>query len=437
MRFKDSGIEWLGEIPEHWEVRKLKYLAQFYTGNSIKDSEKSQYEVWEENSIPYIATKDIEIDSCVVDYENGMYIKKNNLNFLKAPKSSVLLCVEGGSAGKKLAFLNQEVCFVNKLCCINADKISINKKMLFYILQSNFFGNLFFSSIKGLIGGITSKELAEFKIPLPPLQEQKAIAEFLDKKCDKISQFIESKQKLIALLTEKKQALINAVVCRGLNKNTELKESGVKYLGTTPKHWEVRRLASFGKFSKGGNIGRNDLLDEGISTLIYGDIYTKYEIKTHTLHSKVSQETAKNATPIYKGDILFSGSGETKEDIGKNIVYLGDEKAFAGGDVIIFRQNQNDALFLSYALNTQGVRFCKLIESKGEIIVHIYASNLRDIKIPLPPLQEQKAIASYLDTQITKIDLAIEKTKQQITYIKEYKTSLINQVICGRIQQKD
>ena len=437
MRFKDSGIEWLGEIPEHWEVRKLKYLAQFYTGNSIKDSEKSQYEVWEENSIPYIATKDIEIDSCVVDYENGMYIKKNNLNFLKAPKSSVLLCVEGGSAGKKLAFLNQEVCFVNKLCCINADKISINKKMLFYILQSNFFGNLFFSSIKGLIGGITSKELAEFKIPLPPLEEQRAIADYLDKKCDKISRFIESKQKLITLLQEKKQALINAVVCRGLNKNTELKDSGVEYLGTIPKHWEVRRLASFGKFSKGGNIGRNDLLDEGISTLIYGDIYTKYEIKTHTLHSKVSQETAKNATPIYKGDILFSGSGETKEDIGKNIVYLGDEKAFAGGDVIIFRQNQNDALFLSYALNTQGVRFCKLIESKGEIIVHIYASNLRDIKIPLPPLQEQKAIASYLDTQITKIDLAIEKTKQQIALIKEYKTSLINQAICGRIQQKD
>ena len=434
MRFKDSGIEWLGEIPQHWEVRKLKYLAQFYTGNSIKDSEKSQYEVWEENSIPYIATKDIEIDSCVVDYENGMYIKKNNLNFLKAPKSSILLCVEGGSAGKKLAFLNKEVCFVNKLCCINADKISINKKMLFYILQSNFFGNLFFSSIKGLIGGITSKELAEFKIPLPPLEEQKAIAEFLDKKCDKISQFIESKQKLITLLQEKKQALINAVVCRGLNKNTELKESGVKYLGIIPKHWEVRRLASFGKFSKGGNIGRNDLLNEGISTLIYGDIYTKYEIKTHTLHSKVSQETAKNATPIYKGDILFSGSGEIKEDIGKNIVYLGDEKAFAGGDVIIFRQNQNDALFLSYALNTQGVRFCKLIESKGEIIVHIYASNLRDIKIPLPPLQEQKAIASYLDTQITKIDLAIEKTKQQIALIKEYKTSLINQAICGRMQ---
>ena len=248
-----------------------------------------------------------------------------------------------------------------------------------------------------------------------------------------LDKFIESKQKLITLLQEKKQALINAVVCRGLNKNTELKESGVKYLGIIPKHWEVRRLASFGKFSKGGNIGRNDLLDEGISTLIYGDIYTKYEIKTHTLHSKVSQETAKNATPIYKGDILFSGSGETKEDIGKNIVYLGDEKAFAGGDVIIFRQNQNDALFLSYALNTQGVRFCKLIESKGEIIVHIYASNLRDIKIPLPPLQEQKAIASYLDTQITKIDLAIEKTKQQIALIKEYKTSLINQAICGRI----
>lgn len=96
---------------------------------------------------------------------------------------------------------------------------------------------------------------------------------------------------------------------------------------------------------KGGNISRNDLTDEGESVILYGDIYTKYEIKTHFLESKVSKETSALAIPIYKGDILLSGSGETKEDIGKSIVYLGDNKAFAGGDVIILGKKKTIAYF--------------------------------------------------------------------------------------------
>ena len=448
--YKPSGIEWLGEIPQSWEIVKIKQVSKVVTGKTpCLENE------WG-NEMPFITPTDCFLDTKYTSLSQRKLSKIGikNYNSIIIPQDSILVtCI--ASIGK-VVMSNKEVITNQQINSVipNTDLISPN--FAFYVLLVTMpFAENYFCGYS-ILPILNKSEFSNIKIPLPPLQEQKAIAEFLDKKCDKISQFIESKQKLITLLQEKKQALINECVTKGLNCYTkhnvesrplrgaqkekdsrQYKNSGVEYLGTIPKHWEVRRLASFGKFSKGGNIGRNDLLDEGISTLIYGDIYTKYEIKTHTLHSKVSQETAKNATPIYKGDILFSGSGETKEDIGKNIVYLGDEKAFAGGDVIIFRQNQNDALFLSYALNTQGVRFCKLIESKGEIIVHIYASNLRDIKIPLPPLQEQKAIASYLDTQITKIDLAIEKTKQQITYIKEYKTSLINQAVCGRIQLKD
>lgn len=429
MRFKDSGIEWLGEIPEHWEIKPLKAIF------NQRNEQNSDLKI---NNILSLV-KDIG----VIPYEEKGNLgnkSKDKLQEYKIAKVNDLVINKMNAVIGSLGLSKYEglVSPVYLVLYIDNPNHFINYySYIFQTKEVQHFLKTFSYGIMEIREAIDYLEFKKMSLPLPPLEEQKAIAEFLDKKCDKISQFIESKQKLITLLQEKKQTLINAVVCRGLNKNTELKESGVKYLGTIPKHWEVRRLASFGKFSKGGNIGRNNLLDEGISTLIYGDIYTKYEIKTHTLHSKVSQETAKNATPIYKGDILFSGSGETKEDIGKNIVYLGDEKAFAGGDVIIFRQNQNDALFLSYALNTQGVRFCKFIESKGEIIVHIYASNLRDIKIPLPPLQEQKAIASYLDTQTTKIDLAIEKTKQQIALIKEYKQTLISQAICGKMQQKD
>ncbi|HDZ4939019.1 TPA: restriction endonuclease subunit S [Campylobacter jejuni] len=227
--------------------------------------------------------------------------------------------------------------------------------------------------------------------------------------------------------------MINETITKGLDKNINFKDSGIEHLGEIPQHWKVRRLSTFGKFSKGGNISRQDLVESGDSALLYGDIYMNYEISTSFLNSKISKNTSLGAIPIYEGDILFAGSGETKEDIGKNIVYLGKDKAFAGGDVIIFRQKENSALFLSYALNTKYVKFYKGIESKGEIIVHIYASNLKDIKIPLPPLKEQEQIANFLDSEISKIDKIIEKIKKQIELIKEYKTTLINQAVCGRI----
>nr|WP_251821260.1 restriction endonuclease subunit S [Campylobacter jejuni] len=234
------------------------------------------------------------------------------------------------------------------------------------------------------------EDFQNIKIPFPSLKEQEQIANFLDEKCEQIANFIEKKEKLINLLKEQKQALINETITKGLDKNVNFKDSGIEHLGEIPKHWEIKRLATFGRFSKGDNISRQDLIESGDSALLYGDIYMNYEISTSCLDFKISKNTSLGAIPIYKGDILFAGSGETKEDIGKNIVYLGKDKAFAGGDVIIFRQKENNALYLSYALNTKYTKFCKGIESKEEIIVHIYASNLKDIRIPLPPLKEQE-----------------------------------------------
>ncbi|HEF3563092.1 TPA: restriction endonuclease subunit S, partial [Campylobacter upsaliensis] len=278
-------------------------------------------------------------------------------------------------------------------------------------------------------------------IPLPPLQEQKEIAEFLDSKCEKIQNYIDKKQKLITLLQEKKQALINEAVCGRVACHTERSEvsttaykpSGIEYLGLIPHHWEVRRVATLGKFFKGSNISKNDLQGSGVCVVLYGDIYTKYEIKTKQFQSKIAENFAKDKTQILCGDLLFSGSGETKEDIGKCICYLGNEKAYVGGDVIVLRQMGQDSLFLSYVLNSDYIKYQKAVISKGEIIIHIYALNLRDLKIPLPPLQEQKEIAAFLDSKVAQIDSVIEKTKKQIELIKEYKNTLINEAICGRI----
>ncbi|EOI6145384.1 restriction endonuclease subunit S [Campylobacter coli] len=422
--FKDSGIEWLGEIPQDWQIVPIRCCFGEFNARCNN------------NDYPLLS---VTIANGVV-YQNDITNKKDISN---DDKSNYKIVPLGAIAYNKMRMwqgaiginmLEKGIVSPAYVVAIPNKKININ--FSYYLLKSKNMICEYEKYSYGLCSDMNNLRYEDFqniKIPLPPLKEQEQIANFLDEKCEQIANFIEKKEKLISLLKEQKQTLINETITKGLDKNVNFKDSGIEHLGEIPKHWEIKRLATFGKFSKGGNISRQDLVESGDSALLYGDIYMNYEISTSCLDSKISKNTSLGAIPIYKGDILFAGSGETKEDIGKNIVYLGKDKAFAGGDVIIFRQKENNALYLSYALNTKYAKFCKGIESKGEIIVHIYASNLKDIRIPLPPLKEQEQIAKFLDEKCEKIDLLIEKTKKQIKLIKEYKTTLINQAVCGRI----
>ena len=122
-QMKDSGVEWIGEIPKDWKIRKIKNIADIYTGNSIKDNEKEKY-LDSENAIPYISTKEIDLNTSRINYTNGMYTKKGDCSFKVAKKGSTLMCIEGGSAGKKISYLLQDVSFVNKLCCFRSNIIN-------------------------------------------------------------------------------------------------------------------------------------------------------------------------------------------------------------------------------------------------------------------------------------------------------------------------
>ncbi|EFO9375450.1 hypothetical protein HL734_000640 [Campylobacter upsaliensis] len=417
--YKPSGIKWLGEIPKHWEVTKFKYFYRSNMGETI-------------------LTQDLETDGIPVysaTEEDKFFGKiKNPVNILNV--NDFVIPARGTIGAIKIV---KEKSTCTQTTIFSKQFKDINPYYVYYFLLG--YRKFLFEFIQTAIPQITISQVNENPIILPPLQEQKEIAEFLDKKCEKIQNYINKKQKLITLLQEKKQALINEAVCGRVACHTERSEvsttaykpSGIEYLGLIPHHWEVRRVATLGKFFKGSNISKNDLQDSGVCVVLYGDIYTKYEIKTKQFQSKIAENFAKDKTQILCGDLLFSGSGETKEDIGKCICYLGNEKAYVGGDVIVLRQMGQDSLFLSYVLNSDYIKYQKAVISKGEIIIHIYASNLRDLKIPLPPLQEQKQIANFLDEKCEKINSAIEKTKRQITLIKEYKNTLINEAVCGRV----
>lgn len=203
-----------------------------------------------------------------------------------------------------------------------------------------------------------------------------------------------------------------------------------------PAGWRILRLAHFGEFRKGRGIARADITDEGVPAILYGDLYTQYELKAETLVKRTTPEVAANAEEICKGDLLLTGSGETKEDIGRCIVYLGKEKAYAGGDVIILRQNKADSLFLSYVLNSAPVVAQKTQMAKGEIVVHIYSSDLRDIVFPLPPLPEQRAIAAFLDERTARIDALVARKRRLVQLLKEKRQALITRAVTRGLDPK-
>ncbi len=279
-----------------------------------------------------------------------------------------------------------------------------------------------------------SIDYLEFKkmfLPTPPLQEQKEIAEFLDSKCEKIQNYIEKKQKLITLLQEKKQALINEAVTKGLNPNIESKNSGIEYLGLIPHHWEVKKLKYVGKVVLGKMLCNE--YQKG-----YSHCYYLKSKNLQWLNVEVSQvekmwfsEYEKSLYRIKKDDLLVSEGGE----VGKTCIWNNElAECYIQNSVHKITLNKfNNAKFFLYAFFAYGKLgvFDSVVSRVS--IAHLVLEKLINVDMVVPPLQEQKEIAEFLDKKCEKINSAIEKTKKQIELVKEYKNTLINEAVCGRI----
>jgi len=432
-KYKASGIEWLGDIPEHWEVRKLKYNADILNGYAFKSDE------YKDIGVPIVRIGDLKNENFV--NITGKYVSGEFKEIAKSfiiQKFDILVALTGATIGKSSIYKHSEIALLNQRVGLIRNKPEFNQHFLQKIIASD----AFLEHVKLECGGsaqenIGKPELSNFLIQTPPPPEQTAIANFLDYKTAKIDRFIRKKKQLIKLLNEQKAAIINDAVTKGLNPKTKMKPSGVEWLGDIPEHWEVRRIGVFGRFSKGGGISRAELLPEGKAAILYGDIYTKYNFEAKNIINRVSEETANNSIKLEIGDLLLTGSGETKEDIGKCIAFLSEEDTYAGGDVIIFKQNDNDSLFLSYALNSKGAVYQKILSAKGDIIVHIYGSKLKNIRIPIPPLSEQKLIVSHIQKETATLNTTIATIEKEIALVQEYRTALIAEAVTGKIDVRE
>lgn len=211
--------------------------------------------------------------------------------------------------------------------------------------------------------------------------------------------------------------------------NTTYKNTAI---GLIPSDWEVKKLAEIGVFSKGKGILKTQVLDSGLPCIRYGEIYTTHHFIIKEFKSFISEDVANESQEIFKGDILFAGSGETIDDIGKAVVYIGNDKAFAGGDTIIFKPLKDSSETISYILEMDSSRKQKRTFGQGNSVVHIYPSDLKKLKIPIPPLPEQQKIASILSTW----DKAIDNCKGIIEELKKRNKGLTQKLLTGKMRVK-
>lgn len=227
---------------------------------------------------------------------------------------------------------------------------------------------------------IYSYNLKTILVPFPPLPEQRAIAKVLSD--------VDAQIAALEALIAKKRAIMQGAMQELL--------TGRRRLPDFSGEWEVKKLWEIGSFFKGGNIPKKALQDQGLPCVLYGEIYTAYDAIAEELHSRISPELASRSVSIQRGDILFAGSGETAEEIGKCFAYLGHETGYAGGDLIALRPYDADSAFLAFLLNSPMVAEQKARLGQGSSVVHIYIGNLRSVEVRIPKADEQSAIGSIL-----------------------------------------
>ena len=404
---KNSNTDRIDLISNKWKKRKLKYICSSKTTNISTENitdDATKYKVFGASGLMgYIESKGSDNDYIGI--------------------------VKDGAGAGRLDFYPANSSLLGTMAYIIPNQ-NTNLKWLMYTMQSLNLGD---SIDKTTIPHIYFSEYGNNYVCYPSLEEQTKIANFLDEKISQIDNAISKTKKSIEEYKKLKQSIITEAVTKGLDPNVEMKDSGNIHIGQCPKHWEVKKFKYIAKsLFKGNGISKEEVYEDGdINCVRYGEIYTKYNEDFDKCFSKTKLDDKKTQIHINEGDILFSGTGELIEEIGKNVVYMGKKDCLAGGDIIVCKHTHNP-IFLNYSLNSS---YSQEQKSKGKAklkVVHISASEIGNIVVPLPPREEQDKIAKYLKEKSIELSRIISNKEKIIEELEQYKKSLIYEYVTGK-----
>lgn len=427
-KYKDSGIAWLGEVPEHWNVKRLKFLGDIILGLTYSPENITN----EDNGTLVLRSSNIQNGKLV--FEDNVFVNSDIPQKMITTEQDILICSRNGSRS-----------LIGK--CALIEKYGLNqtfgafmtvyrtpyRKFVYYALNSEIFKSQLGLFLTSTINQLTTQVLGNFNIAFPPRDEQTAIAHYLDTKLGEIDALIDKQQTLLEKLAERRTATITAAVTRGLNPNAPMKNSGVEWLGDVPAHWDVSPF----KLVMNSIIDYRGKTPEKTNSGVF--LITARNIKNGIIDYTLSQEfiDEDNYEEVMRrglpklGQVLMTTEAPLGEvaQIDRTDVALAQRVLKFDG-----KKDKLDNRFLKYFILSKAFQASLYKFATGSTALGIKSERLSYLKSLLPPVTEQTAIANYLDQETAKIDRLRDKVEQAISRLKEYRTALITQAVTGKIK---
>ncbi len=436
-KYKDSGVEWIGEIPEHWVVSKIRYCSTSVKTGKTPPTENESY--FEEGQINWFGPGDFKT---LFLRDSSRTITEKAVNELKLelyPEGTVLLIGIGATLGKvgiinAPSYSNQQVNAI-----IFNSYINPQYGLFFLDVFKEITANEASSSTMAILNQSKTKDLLLLK---PTLQEQTAIAKYLDHQTAIIDELIEKKTKQIALLKEKRQAIINETVTKGLDPTAKMKDSGVdggdhRWLGEIPESWEITPLKHLATLK--GRLGWKGLKADEYVPEGFGFLSTP-DIKGDTIDfnsiNYITEERYLESPEIMLevGDVLLVKDGST---LGiTNIIKELPIPSTVNSSIAVIRINDTKKLLPEYLLALLSSNALQTVVNKlkaGQGVPHLFQKDIKNFLILIPALGEQKKIIEYIDGLKEKVNTIIRRSELQIEKLKEYRQSLISEAVTGKI----
>jgi len=414
--YRDSGDEWLGEVPKVWETWKVTHGFQKLGSGTTPKSDDPQYY---NDIIPWVTTS--ELRETVITDTKSKLSEKAMIDYSSLriyPPETLLFAMYGATIGR-MGILGIPAT-VNQACCAFTGSKFLDSKFTFYWLWMRR-PILIAFSVGGGQPNLSQDDLRKIRIPAPSIPEQRTIAAFLDRETGRIDTLIEKKERQVELLQEKRAALISHTVTKGLDPDVKMKDSGVEWLGEVPEHWNIERLKYCVTLINEKVDGRESILPytglENIESWT-GRLILREEVST--------SEGQSNRFEI--GDVLF---GKLRPYLAK--VLRAKEHGICTGELLVFRPKDvsQDYIF-RYMLARD---FISIVDSStyGAKMPRASWDFIGDIPVLLPIEAEQRAIAAFLDHETGRIDTLEKKVRESIEKLSEYRTAFISAAVTGKI----
>lgn len=429
--YKDSGIEWIGEIPSHWGVKKLKHVAKI---NPTKNQSYKDYE----DEVVFLPMEKVKEDGSFEDditkpinelWKGYTYFEKGDIILAK-----ITPCFENGK-GALLSNLKTNFGFGSTEFHVIRANIS-KPDHLFYVTRSHIFMAIGEAFMTGAAGQkrVPSDFVSEFIFPLPSKKEQTSIASFLDRKTSEIDDIIADKKRLLELYEEEKTAIINQAVTKGLDPNAPMKDSGIEWLGEIPEHWEAVKLKYIAKIQTGRTPkiqnSKIDYFENGtINWFTPSDMDGSQEL-VNSKRSIIIEAVENDEVELFSEYSIFLVS------IGATLGKVGFSKEQASANqqinVITFFDKVFDPIFGYYYI--VGNKEMITLQADYTTLPILNQSKTKDLLFSFPPIQEQQSIVHHIESECSKIDFKKARTEELIELLTEYRTALISEVVTGKIK---